>query len=721
MNRETSTPNLRRTLAGLLLACALVCLWTAPVHAQQTAGGTVIENQASATYEDGSGNTYETTSNTVTVTVANVAGLAITPDDTAGSGGSGNVVAGNPTGSVTFAVTNSGNFANTVTFKAGGASLIVSGAINSTHLTAAFFDANSNGIFDAGDTDILGNASDVSSASIPAGASRNVVVRFSVPASVSGSVNIQLGDAATGGPTFDNQPHAASASDVVIATAGVNGQVEARGLASLSVLADVAIRTVLNPPPAGPINPGNDISYTFSTCNDSTTQAAAAMTIAGAPGGSNSGIFEIFPIPNQTALKAGQTFPAGTLYSTDALTSNPISNVPPPQATWSTVAPGDLTTVRRIAFNRGASLTAATCTSDITVIVTINANANANLPVLSIVDSFANNTFGNRITDQSGDTVANAGNGRADLSPAGSNPNGSNLSDPGNVDGDGVLQLTLIARLGSVFNGPNAAPQAVGPTNTNDDYTNRSVSTGISGVAPGGVTTASGSVTFQNTVENTGNADDVYTLTVTNFASLPAGTTLVITTPSGSVTVDDPTDSITISVARGATANYTVQFNLPTGQTVLTAYAAIIRATSTNTPAQSNDTIDRLYTGFLRLQKSVAVDNTTGVGGATDAVPGADIVYTVTYENISSSGGGAGNVQLTATGIAIREDGNAAPNNWAANTTQVTSPMPAATGGTVVDNATNLPVTAGTTFLRADIPSLAPGSNGTFTFRRRIN
>ncbi|HZI19566.1 MAG TPA: hypothetical protein VEY09_13325 [Pyrinomonadaceae bacterium] len=715
MKRPTFHPHFRRKLAGILVGLALGCLGHAPAHAQ-TAGGTVIENQASASYGDGGGNTYETISNKVTVTVANVAGLTITPDDTAGSGASGNVVAGNPTASVTLAVSNSGNFANTVTFKAGGASLIVSGAITSANLTAAFFDANSNGVFDAGDTDILSNGSDVASASIPAGQSRNVVVRFSVPAAASGQINIQLGDAATGGPTFDSQPVAASAADVVATTAGVNGQVEARGLASLSVLTDVAIQTTLSGP-AGPINPGNDINYLMNTCNVSSTQVASATTLTNAPGGANSGVFEIFPIPNQTSLKAGQAFPAGTLYSVSPLTDNPVT-----AAVWTSAAPADLTTVRRVAFNRGASLAAGnTCTSNQAVVVTINLSANANLPVLAIVDSFVNNTFGVRITDQSGDTVSNSGNGRADLSPASSTLDGTNLSPPGNVDGDGVLLLTLIARLGSVFNGPNGAPQAVGPNHTNDDYTNRSVTVGIAGVAPGGNTTAAGSSLFQNTVENTGNADDVYTLTVTNFASLPAGTTLVITTPNGAVTVDDPSDSVTINVARGATANYTVQFNLPAGQTVLTGYAATIRATSGNTPAQSNDTIDRLYTGFLLLQKSVSIDNTTGVGGATDAVPGADIVYSITYENVSSGGGGAGNVQLTATNIAIREDGGAAPNNWASNTTQVTSPMPSATGGTVVDNATNLPVTAGTTFLRADIPSLAPAATGTFTFRRRIN
>lgn len=711
MNRIV-TPSLLRVLTSALLALAAACLWSVPVAAQ-TAGGTLINNQASATYSDSGGNSYETVSNTVTVTVSNVAGLAITPD-----AGGGSVVAGNPNASVTFTVTNTGNFADTVTFKAGGASIIVGGAITAANLTAAFVDSNGNGTFDAGDVNILTNPADALSPSLAAGASVAVVVRFNVPAGATGSVTVQLGDAATGAPTFDNQPLAASAADVANTTAGVNGRSEARGDYSLNVLVDAALRTTLSAP-AGPINPGNNINYTLQTCNVSTSQSASATTLTNAPAGSNTGVFDVLPIPLQTALATGQSFPAGTLYSISPLTDNPLTT-----AVWTTTAPADLTTVRRIAFNRGASLAANTCAPNLTVLVTINTNANANIPVLAIADSFARNTFNGAITDQSGDMDANFGNGRADLSPAGSQPDGSNLSQPGSVDGDGVLIPTLIARVGAVFNGPNGAPRAVGPTNINDDYTNRSVSAGIAGVAPGGTTTAAGSSTFTNTVENPGNADDVYTLSVTNFASLPAGTSLVITTPNGSATVNaaSPNASVTINVARGATANYTVQFNLPSGQTVLTGYAAVIRAVSGNTSSESNNTINRLYTGFLRLQKTATVINSTGVGGATDAVPGAHIEYVVTYQNVSSSGGGAGNVQLTATNITIHENGNTAPNNWAANTTQVTSPAPSdSTTGTITDGNTNGAVTAATTYLRDSIPSLAPGASGTFTFRRRIN
>jgi hypothetical protein len=709
------SPTRRSTgLWRLLSLLALTCAFGAAALAQQTAGGTQISNTATASYEDGGGTTYNTSSLPVVVTVANVAGLAITPD-----GGGGSVVAGNTNASVVFTVTNTGNFSDTVTFQGNGGSLIVGGAINLTNVTEAFVDANGDGNFNGADVNILTNPLPVTSASVAANGSISVVVKYNVPASATGSVTIQLGDT-PGGGNGDNAVADLSANEVRNTTAGVNGRSEGRGNYSVSILVDATLQTYLTAP-AGPIAPGSDITYTqFHTCNTG-TQTATSITLTNAPVGFRTGVFEIVPIPLQTSLASGQTFPAGTLYSTDALTVSPIV------ANWSTSAPGTLSSVRRIAFNRGATLAAGACTTDLSYRVTIDSNANANIPVLAIVDSFANNSFSNQITDQSGDTVAGAGNGRADLSPAGSLPDGSNLSQPGNVDGDGVLLPTLIARQGAVLNGPNGFPGATGPTGTtNDDFTNKSVNAGIAGIPPGGNTNASGVVNFTNTVQNTGNADDIYTLTVTNFASLPSATVIVITTPNGTVTVNsgNQAGSVPINVARNSTANYTVQVTLPSGQPVLTGFDVVLRATSTNTPASVNNTIDRTYTGFIRLVKQtpVQVINGTGNGGPNDAVPGAVIVYSIAYQNITGgNGAGANNGLLTATNIVISEDGSGGTNNWGTTTTMVLVPAPSdSNGGTITDGLTTGAVTATTNFLRDTIASLAPGASGTFTFRRAI-
>lgn len=714
MKIRYDSPTRRSALWRGLALLALVCAYGAAALAQQTPGGTAISNTATASYDDGSGTTYNTTSLPVVVTVANVAGLAITPD-----GGGGSVVAGNSNASVVFTVTNTGNFSDTVTFQANGASLIVGGAINLSNVTQAFVDANGNGTFDGADVNILTNPAAVQSASVAANGSISVVVKYGVPANATGSITIQLGDT-PGAGNGDNAVANLSANEVRNTTAGVNGRSEGRGNYTVSVLIDAVLQTYLTAP-AGPIAPGSDITYTaMHTCNNG-TQTANSITLTNAPVGFKTGVFEIVPIPLQTALAAGQTFPAGTLYSTDALTVSPIT------ATWTTTAPGTLSLVKRIAFNRGATLAASACTSDLSYKVTIDVNANANIPVLAIVDSFAFNTFSNQITDQSGDTVAGAGNGRADLSPTGSLPDGSNLSQPGNIDGDGVLLVTIIAKQGSVLNGPLGQPGATGPTNTtNDDFTNKSVNTGIAGIPPGGNTNASGVITFSNTVQNTGNADDIYTLSVPNYASLPAGTVLVITTPNGTVTVNagNAAGSVPINVARGGTANYTVQVTLPTNQPVLAGYDAQLRAVSTNTPANNNITIDRTWTGFVRLVKQTpaTVINGTGNGGPTDPVPGAVIAYLITYTNVTGgNGSGSGNGLLTASSIVISENGSAGTNNWGANTTMVLAPAPAdSNGGTITDGVTNLAVTAATNFLKDTVPTLAPGASGTFTFRRTI-
>src|SRR5918911_2090327 len=115
MKTQTHRPT-RRLRRAALAALAMLCALVTPVMAQSTAGGTVISNAASATYTDGT-NSYSATSNTVTVTVANVSGLTITPD----GGSVPTVVAGQTSVDFTFTVTNSGNFATQVRFPALGA------------------------------------------------------------------------------------------------------------------------------------------------------------------------------------------------------------------------------------------------------------------------------------------------------------------------------------------------------------------------------------------------------------------------------------------------------------------------------------------------------------------------------------------------------------------------------------------------------------------------
>src|SRR5918911_2901470 len=150
MKTRTKTPTRPRPLSGALLALAALCLAAAPALGQTTSGGTQIQNRASATYSDGT-NSYSVVSNTVTVTVANVAGLTITPD----GGSVPTVVAGQTGVDFTFTVTNSGNFPTQVRFPAGGGAVFPSAGVT---VTQAVIDVNGNGI-DGADIDLLGNGS----------------------------------------------------------------------------------------------------------------------------------------------------------------------------------------------------------------------------------------------------------------------------------------------------------------------------------------------------------------------------------------------------------------------------------------------------------------------------------------------------------------------------------------------------------------------------------
>jgi hypothetical protein len=659
--RRTHTA-LLRCIVTMVIACAMLG------HASaQTAADTQIQNQASATYSDGSGGSYSTVSNTVIVTVAKVSGLTITPD-----GGTDPSVVPGQTGVIfSFRVTNTGNFTDQVRFLASGASVRL--AVGSPAvITRAVIDVNNSGGFDGGDTNIFTNGADVLSANLAQNAFINVLVEGSVNAGATGGQTVQvfLGDASTGGPTFDNQAADTSANEVrTVSGASVNGLREARGDRTVTVDADAQLALSLTAP-TGPVPLASVITYNWQLCNTG-TRTASAITLTNAPGGSNSGVFIIAPVPAGTQFDATQTFPGGVslLYSTSPLADNPITT-----ATWVTAQP-PLANIRRVAFNIGASLAGGnTCgpVIDMRVLIT---TTDATNPISEQGDAYARNTLNVQITAQS------------------------------------QLRLTTLLQVGSVLNGPLNQPGAVGPTDTNDDYTNRSVSAGIAGVPPGGVTTAaSGAISFTNTLQNTGNANDNFTLTVTSF---PAGATVLVngvTVVNNGVATGSPVPAI--AIAFGGTANYTVAVTLPSGKVVLTGYDTVIRATSGNTPASTNDTIDRVYTGFLRLDKTSSVSNTTGVGGPTDAVPGAVITYTITYTNVSSTGG-VNNITLTATNIVITEDGAALPNNWATFTDHVVGATDSL-GGSITGDA------VGSNLITDTVASLAPGQSGVFTFRRQI-
>jgi hypothetical protein len=273
-----------------------------------------------------------------------------------------------------------------------------------------------------------------------------------------------------------------------------------------------------------------------------------------------------------------------------------------------------------------------------------------------------------------------------------------------------TLQTTVsVAATGAVLIGPKGQPGATGPTSNNDDTTNMTQTVGVAEPA-GGVTTSGGVVNFTNTILNPGSSADTYTL---RAPTIPAGFTVEVNAGAGFVSLNNSATA-TVSVGPGATFDISVRITAPSGISVLTGYPTVIRATSGLTPANFNETIDKVWTGFVSAVKSVSVTNTTGVGSAGDAVPGATITYVVNYTNVAAATAGSGNVDLVATNVILTEDGSASPNNWASLTTAVPGGASDTLGGAITGDI------SGSTLLRDTISKLDPGQSGTFTFKRII-
>ena len=712
---QAGAPLLRRIFAVLALACALCA---SALGQQQTTGGTVISNEATASYTDGS-TTYNTKSLPVTVTVAKVSGLNITPDGQANS----TVVPGQSNVAFVFTVTNTGNFDDQVRFLSNGGSLQISGPGT---ITDAFIDnVTVNNTWEAGEQRIFGNAAVVDQTIKQSGDPLNkdrfyvvVLVNISNAASTGQSVRVQLGNEPAGSSPYDSLAATGGVgNEVRTLTASANGMKQAGGDSHADIANDAQLQVSLSAP-TGPIALGSDITYSVGVCNTG-ARDATAITLSG-----NSGVFIVMPVPDNTTIKSGQPFTGSllTLYTTDALT------VAPTAANWVAVAGSAPANSTRLAFKVATPLLAnsSPCSANIPMIVTVKTGINATTPIRAMADAFANNSIPALITDQSdgqstGPQTPNKGDGNA-LNP--------NVVQPNATSGT-PLQTTLQA-VGNVLNGPFNQPGASGLNNTDDDYTNKSVSQGIATVPPGGVTSAAGNaVEFDNTVQNNGNANDTYTLSVLSFPpnGTGGGVTVRLSTDNGAnwtTLVNNGVATLvpnpTLSVAYNSTANYKVEVTLPSGLLVLTGYDTVIRATSANSNTVHNDTIDRVYTGFIRLVKEVSsiTNNDLTKGGANDPVPGAIIEYKITYTNVSLNNG-SNNGLLNATSVIVTDAGTGA-NNWAANatyvagsaTSQLVLPAPTPNYGNIATTGTPVDSVAVT------LPGLQAGASGTFIFRVTI-
>jgi len=266
------------------------------------------------------------------------------------------------------------------------------------------------------------------------------------------------------------------------------------------------------------------------------------------------------------------------------------------------------------------------------------------------------------------------------------------------------------ASAAGVLLGPCGVAGAHGPSGIDDDFTNRSIDRGIA-LTPDSLTTAAGTIEFRNTVENIGAVDDAFIITV---PSRPPGFTVELSTDFGDhyLPLDRLNYSLTLPVSYHAARTFFLRVTAPAGLRVLTSFDLVIRATSTIDPEITNETIDRVYTGFIRLDTTATVINRSGSAHTLETLAGTEIEFAFKYSNISSAIG-IGSSLLTAQDIVIYENGCATPNNWGFTTDHVVGASDNQGGYIVGDRE-------GSTSLTDRVMSLDPGQSGVFKFRRRV-
>jgi uncharacterized repeat protein (TIGR01451 family) len=133
----------RRKIVTLALALIAMLSSASARTADGSNAGTVISNRAEATYEDGSGVSYNAVSETVTITIAAVAGVVVTPDETAPS----NLISPHDQVTRLFRVCNTGNNPDTFSLTAFDVTAPVS-------ISAINFDTDNSGDVSNGDAPV---------------------------------------------------------------------------------------------------------------------------------------------------------------------------------------------------------------------------------------------------------------------------------------------------------------------------------------------------------------------------------------------------------------------------------------------------------------------------------------------------------------------------------------------------------------------------------------
>ena len=275
----------------LPVVAVLAVILAASTAWAQTPAGTTIRNQASATFEDMSGNTYTATSNEVTTIVLPVFGVSVIPDD------SGETPPVTPAMSQTaipgqtvyfsYTLTNTGNDDDTFTIEPllDGANTTMTLGIGDITI---YHDVNGNGVLDGGEPVVAVGAAGTLGP-IAAGASANLLVSYQVPAVAAAGELAYVGLQAT--------------SD------GDAAQVDTDNYSLTTVVSDAVLTAMMSGLPAN-VDPGAVVTYSVTGANVGNDVAhGVAVPAAGLTGVL---VWDVLPVdPTTSAPFALSGAPAG--------------------------------------------------------------------------------------------------------------------------------------------------------------------------------------------------------------------------------------------------------------------------------------------------------------------------------------------------------------------------------------------------------------------------
>lgn len=492
-------------------------------------------------------------------------------------------------------------------------------------------------------------------------------------------------------------------------------------------------------------------------------------------------------VPAATALAGVGPLPSGwtAVYSVTPTGTSAVA------AAWTTTAPTNLSTVTRVGFINPNTVTRSANVSGFTYVVTSTGASQATPTQINNITQVFGQSVGDStnalVFDESGDqnpsnfnsdgsagatyTAATAPSGIANPASDGTDPGNANTgtgTNPGGRD-----NIYVVSPAGIIQNGPAGHPNATGPTGSaDDDFTDLSAPI-AAGTAPLSTITPA-AVLFNNTLRNPGTtalAGSTLLLPVppATATDVPANTTLTLTYSGTSATytyngtqwtLTNGTAVSVPSIPASTSVNYTASVQLPAGTVLSTDTlkgfpVTILADVDTNgngvadAGESTNQTIDRVFTGFLKVSKLariVAADGATVVqdysAGPTSAniQPGRFIDYKITYQNVATApGSGVSDQILNANAATITEDGTSGSNNWALTgstgislTSNVTGSATDSGSGSVTffngnppasgtDKTGTVPAGDVTKYVDTASGPVAPGTSLTFIFRRKIN